>query len=480
MSIHKKTKIVATLGPATSTKSVLKDMIVAGVDVFRINFSHADYNDVAERIKMIRELNEELGTYTSILADLQGPKLRVGVMAGEVVVAPGDEITFVTGKPFEGNADKVYMNYTNFPKDVKAGERILLDDGKLMFQVIATNSKDEVRAKVIQGGPLKSKKGVNLPNTNISLPALTEKDIKDAIFAISQDVDWIALSFVRFSQDLIDLQNIIKEHSEHKIPIIAKIEKPEAVENIDKIVAYCDGLMVARGDLGVEVPAHEVPLIQKQLVLRAKKARIPVIIATQMMETMITSLTPTRAEVNDVANSVMDGADAVMLSGETSVGNYPVQVIQKMSSILESVENSDLIKVPHEPPQVRTNRYITKSICFHAANMANEIKAKAISTLTNSGYTAFQISAWRPKAHILVFTSNKRILTQLNLLWGVKAFYYDRYVSTDETIEDVNKMACQKGFLEVGDMLISLAAMPIKDKGMVNTLRVSQIESGSF
>ncbi|MDL5510551.1 pyruvate kinase [Arenibacter sp. M-2] len=480
MPINKKTKIVATLGPATSTKSVLKDMIEAGVDVFRINFSHADYKDVTERIQMIRELNEELGTYTSILADLQGPKLRVGVMASEVVVAPGDEITFVTGKPFEGNAEKVYMNYTNFPKDVKAGERILLDDGKLMFQVISTNSKDEVRAKVIQGGPLKSKKGVNLPNTNISLPALTEKDIKDAIFAVSQDVDWIALSFVRFSQDLIDLQNIIKEHSEHKIPIIAKIEKPEAVENIDKIVAYCDGLMVARGDLGVEVPAQEVPLIQKQLVLRAKKARIPVIIATQMMETMITSLTPTRAEVNDVANSVMDGADAVMLSGETSVGNYPVQVIQKMSSILESVENSELIKVPHEPPQVRTNRYITKSICYHAANMANEIKAKAISTLTNSGYTAFQISAWRPKAHILVFTSNKRILTQLNLLWGVKAFYYDKYVSTDETIEDVNKMACQKGFLEVGDMLISLAAMPIKDKGMVNTLRVSQIESCDF
>jgi len=429
---------------------------------------------------MIRELNDELGTNTSILADLQGPKLRVGVMASEVVVSPGDEITFVTGKPFEGNAERVYMNYANFPRDVKAGERILLDDGKLMFEVISTNSKDEVKAKVIQGGPLKSKKGVNLPNTNISLPALTEKDIKDAIFAISQDVDWIALSFVRFSQDLIDLQNIIKEHSKYKIPIIAKIEKPEAVENIDKIIAYCDGLMVARGDLGVEVPAQEVPLIQKQLVLRAKKARIPVIIATQMMETMITSLTPTRAEVNDVANSVMDGADAVMLSGETSVGNYPVQVIEKMASILVSVENSELIKVPHEPPQVRTNRYITKSICYHAANMANEIKAKAISTLTNSGYTAFQISAWRPKAHILVFTSNKRILTQLNLLWGVKAFYYDKFVSTDETIEDVNKMACQKGFLEVGDMLISLAAMPIKEKGMVNTLRVSQIESCDF
>ncbi len=480
MPTRKKTKIVATLGPATSKKETLKEMIAAGVDVFRINFSHAAYDDVTNRIKMIRELNEELEVNTSILADLQGPKLRVGVMGGEAVVSPGDEITFVTGEPFEGTAQRVYMNYASFPQDVKSGERILLDDGKLIFEVKSTNGKDEVKAEVVQGGPLKSKKGVNLPNTNISLPALTEKDVKDAIFAIGQEVDWIALSFVRHSQDLIDLQKIIEEHSKHKIPIIAKIEKPEAVDNIDKIVAYCDGLMVARGDLGVEVPAHEVPLIQKQLVLRAKKARIPVIIATQMMETMITSLTPTRAEVNDVANSVMDGADAVMLSGETSVGNYPVQVIEKMHSILSSVEGSSLIKVPQTPPHIRTKRYITKSVCYHAALMANEIQAKAISTLTNSGYTAFQISAWRPSAHILVFTSNKRILTQLNLLWGVKAFYYDRYVSTDETIEDVNQIACKKGFLDVGDMLISLAAMPIKDKGMVNTLRVTEIETCTF
>ncbi len=480
MPTRKKTKIVATLGPATSKKETLREMILAGVDVFRINFSHAAYDDVASRIRIIRELNEELEVNTSILADLQGPKLRVGVMGGEAVVSPGDEITFVTGEPFEGTAERVYMNYESFPKDVKPGERILLDDGKLIFEVKSTNGKDEVKAEVVQGGPLKSKKGVNLPNTNISLPALTEKDIKDAVFAIGQEVDWIALSFVRHSQDLIDLQKLIEEHSKHKIPIIAKIEKPEAVENIDKIVAYCDGLMVARGDLGVEVPAQEVPLIQKQLVLRAKKARIPVIIATQMMETMITSLTPTRAEVNDVANSVMDGADAVMLSGETSVGNYPVQVIEKMCSILSSVEGSTLIKVPQTPPHIRTKRYITKSVCYHAALMANEIQAKAISTLTNSGYTAFQISAWRPSAHILVFTSNKRILTQLNLLWGVKAFYYDRYVSTDETIEDVNQIACKKGFLDVGDMLISLAAMPIKDKGMVNTLRVTEIETCTF
>lgn len=475
MPNRKKTKIVATLGPATSTKEVIKQMMEAGVNVFRINFSHADYDDVKERIQIIRSLNKEYNYNTAILADLQGPKLRVGVMKEDVIVSKGDQITFVTGEPFEGNLERVYMNYKEFPRDVNPGERILLDDGKLIFEVVSTNKKTEVKAKVLQGGPLKSKKGVNLPNTNISLPALTNKDIADAIFAIEQEVDWIALSFVRHSEDLMDLQNLIKEHSKYKIPIVAKIEKPEAVENIDKIVAHCDGLMVARGDLGVEIPAQEVPLVQKQLVLRAKKARIPVIIATQMMETMISSLTPTRAEVNDVANSVMDGADAVMLSGETSVGAYPVQVIEKMTSIINSVEHSHLIKVPQEPPHIKTKRYITKSVCFHAASMANEINAKVITTLTNSGYTAFQISAWRPKAHILVFTSNQRIMTQLSLLWGVKTFHYDRFVSTDQTIEDVTEMACDKGFLVKGDMMISLAAMPIQQKGMVNTLRVTEI-----
>ena len=475
MSITKKTKIVATLGPASAEKKTILQMMKAGADVFRINFSHANYQDVTSQIQTIRELNEKHGYNSSILADLQGPKLRVGVMLETVVVQPGDTITFSTEKEFKGNQEKVYINYKDFPKDVNPKERILLDDGKLIFEVIETDKNTQVKAKVIQGGPLKSKKGVNLPNTNISLPALTKKDVKDTVFAISQKVDWIALSFVRNSQDLKDLQELIKKHSEVKIPIIAKIEKPEAVTNIDKIVSHCDGLMVARGDLGVEVPAQEVPLIQKQLVNRAKRARIPVIIATQMMETMITSLTPTRAEVNDVANSVMDGADAVMLSGETSVGQYPVRVIERMASICKTVENSPLIQVPHSPPHIRTKRYITKSICYHAAIMANEISAKVICTLTNSGYTAFQISAWRPDAHILVFTSNKRILTQLNLLWGVKAFYYNRYVSTDQTVEDMNAFAQKNKFVKRGDLLISLAAMPITNKGMVNTLRISEI-----
>lgn len=475
MPTRKKTKIVATLGPACSTKEILKDMVDAGVNVFRINFSHADYTDVEERIDIIRELNAEYGYNTAILADLQGPKLRVGVMKEDVVVSRGDIITFTTAEDVLGTAERVYMNYKEFPNDVNPGERILLDDGKLIFEVLETNRRDEVKAIVIQGGPLKSKKGVNLPNTKVSLPALTEKDIRDAIFAIKAQVDWIALSFVRTPGDLEDLQDLIAKHSDHKIPIIAKIEKPEAVENIDKIVAFCDALMVARGDLGVEVPAQEVPLIQKKLVNRAKTARIPVIIATQMMETMITSLTPTRAEVNDVANSVMDGADAVMLSGETSVGNYPVQVIEKMTQIIEAVEESPLIMVPQNVPQVRTKRFITKSICYHAAQMANVIKAKAICTLTNSGYTAFQISAWRPQSHILVFTSNKKILTQMSLLWGVNSFYYDKFLSTDETVEDVNAIAKEMGYVEKGDMLINLAAMPVIEKGMVNTLRVSEI-----
>lgn len=475
MPTRKKTKIVATLGPACSTREVLKDMIEAGVNVFRINFSHADYTDVNERIDIIRSLNEEYGYNTGILADLQGPKLRVGVMKEDVIVSKGDVITFTTADDVLGTAERVYMNYKQFPNDVNPGERILLDDGKLIFEVLETNKTDEVKAVVVQGGPLKSKKGVNLPNTKVSLPALTQKDIKDALFAIKAKVDWIALSFVRTPKDLEELQDLIAANCDHKIPIIAKIEKPEAVENIDKIVAFCDALMVARGDLGVEVPAQEVPLIQKKLVNRAKTARIPVIIATQMMETMITSLTPTRAEVNDVANSVMDGADAVMLSGETSVGNYPVQVIEKMSQIIIAVEDSPLITVPQNTPQVRTKRFITKSICYHAAQMANVIKAKAISTLTNSGYTAFQISAWRPNADILVYTSNKTILTQLSLLWGVTSFYYDAFKSTDETVEDVTEIAKKEGYVNKGDFLVSLAAMPVVEKGMVNTLRVSEI-----
>ena len=475
MPHNNKTKIVATLGPAIDTKEKMKELATAGVNVFRINFSHADYDNVRQSVTRIREINLENDFNISILADLQGPKLRVGVMEEDVVLEDGDSFTFTTEKCI-GTKEKAFMTYQRFPKDVKVGEHILVDDGKLMFEVISTNKETEVIVKVIVGGALKSKKGVNLPNTAISLPALTEKDKEDAVFAIELEVDWMALSFVRTPEDLRMLRDLIAQHSDYRIPIIAKIEKPEAVANIDSLIPYCDGLMVARGDLGVEIPMQDVPLIQKKLVRRAKRARIPVIIATQMMETMIDNPVPTRAEVNDVANSIMDGADAVMLSGETSVGKHPMKVIQKMSEIIRAVENSRMIKVPHDAPHIRTNRFVTKAICHHAALMANNTDAAAISTLTNSGYTAFQISAWRPRTHVLTFTTNKRILGKLNLLWGVKAFYYDKNLTTDDTVDDINNIAKEKGFVKAGDLIINLASMPAEAKGMVNTLRVSEIE----
>ena len=472
----KKTKIVATLGPSSSDRETIKDMMVAGVNIFRINFSHADFEAAKQRIELIRELNKELGFNVGVLADLQGPKLRVGKMKDGVVVEKGARIVFTTKKIEEGTNALVYMNYQSFPKDVKVGEQILLDDGKLIFEVASTDGHSEVVASVVQGGPLNSNKGVNLPNTEVSLPALTEKDVKDAMFAIEQQVDWFALSFVRNKEDLLGLKKLIKKYSSFDIPIISKIEKPQALENIDEIIDHSNGLMVARGDLGVEVPAEGVPLIQKNLVLKAKAARIPVIIATQMMESMIEGLTPSRAEVNDVANSVIDGADAVMLSGETSIGKYPVEVIQTMRKIVVNVENSPLILKHSQAPQNKNDRFITKSTCYHAALMATEIEAKAICTLTNSGYTAYQISAWRPDSSILVFTSNRRILTQLNLLWGVKCHYYDRFVSTDETVMDVNLIAKEKGYVKTGDTLVNLLAMPVANKGMVNTLRVSIVK----
>ncbi|MEN8252638.1 MAG: pyruvate kinase, partial [Patescibacteria group bacterium] len=317
MPHNKKTKIVATLGPACDSKDIIRKMIISGVNVFRINFSHAEHDEVKKRISIIRELNDELGFHVAILADLQGPKLRVGKMEKAVVLSEDDDFTFTTNKCV-GNSKQAYMTYQQFPKDVKVGEHILVDDGKLLFEVTHTNDIDEVKTKVLRGGKLKSKKGVNLPNTDISLPALTDKDKIDVDFAIEQQIDWVALSFVRTEEDVIMLREFIDERSEFKIPIVAKIEKPEALTHIDKIITVCDALMVARGDLGVEIPMEKVPLTQKKLVHKAKKAHKPVIIATQMMESMITSQVPTRAEVNDVANSIMDGTDAVMLSGETS------------------------------------------------------------------------------------------------------------------------------------------------------------------
>jgi pyruvate kinase len=470
-----KTKIIATLGPSSTHKTKLKSLMLAGANVFRINFSHALHDEVKNTITNIREISSDLNVHVSILGDLQGPKIRLGLIKEDISVKKGDIISITTNEVEYGDNSLISINYSDFPKDVSEGEKVLVDDGKLIFKILKTNRKDLVEVKVVQGGALKSKKGVNLPNTNISLPALTKKDKEDALFAIENHVDWIALSFVRTKKDVKQLQKLIEKHSEHKIPIIAKIEKPEAIENMNGIIKVADGIMVARGDLGLEIPAEEVPLKQKLLVKRAKQARKPIIIATQMMESMIDSLTPSRAEVNDVANSVMDGADAVMLSGETSVGKFPVEVVKTMGKIISGVENSPLIKVPNTLPEIKSKRVITKAVCFHACNIANELSASAICTLTNSGYTAWQISSWRPNSIILVFTSNKRILSQLALLWGVKCVYYDNFVSTDKTVEEVNQLALDKGFVKKNDLVINLAAMPVKDRGQVNTLRISRL-----
>jgi pyruvate kinase len=471
----KRTKIVATLGPACNSKTKLKNLIRAGVNVFRINFSHATYDEVDHYIDIINELNKELESNVAVLADLQGPKIRLRDMHSNVSIKKGEIISFDCKNHFIGDKSKVSISYPDFAKDVKKGDKVLVDDGKLIFEVLSTDKKSIVKLKNIQGGIISSRKGINLPNTKISTPSLTEKDKKDLFFAISKEVDWVALSFVRNARDMQNLREIIEKKSDEKIPIIAKIEKPEAIDSIEEIIQNSDGIMVARGDLGIEIPSEEVPLLQKKIVYLAKKHRIPVIIATQMMESMIFSLKPSRAEVNDVANSVMDGADAVMLSAETSVGKFPVEVVSQISKIISSVEFSDQINVPASPPTIRTNRYRTKFICYHAAKIANETGAAAITTLTNSGYTGFQVSSWRPHTNIIVFTSNKRILSRLSLLWGVKAFYYNRSVSTDKTIDEINKIVNQKGFAKKGDIVINLAAMPVKDQGMVNTLKLSEI-----
>jgi len=471
----KKTKIIATLGPASSSKEMIKKLIKSGVDVLRVNFSHATHDEVEKIVENVNDLRKELGSNVTLLGDLQGPKIRIGELENDIELKKNQSLSICSNLSESNGVDKIFISYPSFAKDVKPGENILVDDGKLIFKVISTNKKDTVDIKVVQEGVLKPRKGVNLPNTKISQPALTEKDIDDAKFAVKKSFDWIALSFVRSKKDVLQLRELIESQCDYHIPIISKIEKPQAIEKIDSIIKVSNGIMVARGDLGIEIPAEEVPLNQKKIVAKCKKRGIPVVIATQMMESMIDSLTPSRAEVNDVANSVMDGADAIMLSGETSMGKYPCEVVKKIGDIIHGVEDSPLIKIPVDLPEIKSDRLITKSICKNAATIANEIGASAICTLTNSGYTGWQISSWRPSALVIVFTSNKKILTQMNLLWGVKGVYYNNFESTDKTVEEVNSLALENKYIKKGDFVINLAAMPIYEKGQVNTLRITKI-----
>lgn len=472
--MNNKTKIVATLGPASDPIGVKKKMVEAGVNVFRINFSHGTHDQHRENIRQIKRLNEENNWNIAILADLQGPKLRVGDVDPNTVLETGESFT-LTNEKLMGNRNIAYINYENLPMDANPGERILLDDGKLILRVTGTDRKTKVTTEVEQGGPLNPRKGVNLPNTYISLPCLTDKDIKDLKVALENEVEWIGLSFVRNANDILELKDLAKTWG-YDVNVIAKIEKPEAVRDIDEIITVTDAVMVARGDLGVEVPIEQVPLIQKNIVQKCHMASKPVIIATQMMESMMEHLTPSRAEANDVANSVMDGADAMMLSGETSVGKHPIEVVEMMQKIIGHIEETHHIKVKEEnPPRIRNERYITDSICYNASKIADQIGARAIFTMTFSGYTAFKVSAHRPKTNILVFTANRKILNMLNLIWGVRGFYYDNMQSTDGTFTDIKDMMVKQGIIKKGDLVVKIASMPIEDQGMTNMLKITRV-----
>ena len=471
----KRTKIVATIGPSSSSKEVLREMIKAGMNVCRLNFSHGSYEDHLGVIKSIGELNDELGLNVAILADLQGPKIRTGEMQESGVLLEVGEQVLVQTDDIIGSEKVFSINYSKLPEDVKKGELILLDDGKLMLEVIKTDGKKQITCKIIQGGELSSNKGVNFPNTKISMPSLTEKDELDLSFAIEQDVDWIGLSFVRSARDMIDLKHKISSAGA-KAKVIAKIEKPEALECIDDIISESDGIMVARGDLGVEIPFQNVPLTQKMLISKGIKYAKPVIVATQMMESMITQMSPTRAEVNDVANAVLDGADAVMLSGETSVGSYPVEVISTMSRIVCEMESHDGIYYKEQPPEKNKERFISDSICYNSCRLAQRVDVNAIITMSFSGYTAYKIASQRPKAKIFVFTSNRKILTQLNLVWGVRAFYYNKQISTDHTIADIKYIMKSEKHLKQGDLIINIASIPLEDLGSSNMLKLSHVD----
>lgn len=480
MKTFSRAKIIATLGPASSDPEVILKLIHAGANVFRLNFSHGEHEQKAQIIQAIRNINEELDLSIAILADLQGPKIRLGKIDGnQFTVKEGDEFTITTDDVL-GNSERVSITYDQFPKDVSKNDKVLVDDGKMEVTVLESDGKRDVRVRANLAGIISSSKGVNLPDTLISLPSLTDKDKKDLAFALDQDVDWIALSFVRSEMDIINLREHIASLSRQKrdyqqVKIVAKIEKPQAVKNIDAIIQETDAIMIARGDLGVEMRMQEVPLIQKHIVKKCLVAAKPVVIATQMMESMIENPKPTRAEVTDVANAVIDGADAVMLSGETAVGKYPVMVVEAMKKIINRVEEEDSIYFKHHVAEEESKTFLSDAVCYTACDLAEAVNANGIIGMTRSGYTAYMCSSCRPKAHIYVFTDNKRLLARLSMVWGVHGFYFDRSVSTDDTIASVQEYLVYHGWLSKGDVVVNMASMPIGKQGRTNTVKVTKI-----
>jgi len=472
-----RTKIVATVGPACDTYDKLLELVRAGVNVFRLNFSHGAHDDKARIIEHIRKINSTEPYNIAILGDLQGPKLRVGEIENNAMeVLPGDILTFTNEKVI-GNKDRIYVSYPNLHADVKVGNLILIDDGKLEVKVMAITKEKDVKVQVTMGGILSSKKGINLPDTKISLPALTEKDLADLDFIIEQKLDWVALSFVRNVKDLVILRNKLEE-KKSKTKIIAKIEKPEALTNIRDIILESDGIMVARGDLGVELPVEQVPLIQKQIIRKCIHRGKPVIVATQMMESMIDRIKPNRSEITDVANAVLEGTDAVMLSGETATGKHPALVVATMKKIIVEVENTDYYYNLEDEliPQQHSPSFLSDAICYNACKLARDAKADALIGMTQSGYTAFVLSSYRPKAPLYIFTKERTLVNQLSLSWGVRAFFYDEEQSIDDIIFDQIKILKERGFLKAGDIAVNTGSIPVHLHLPTNTLKITKVD----
>ena len=474
---HHKTKIVATVGPACETYDQLKALVVAGVNVFRLNFSHGSHEDKKKIIDNIRGINKELNCSIAILGDLQGPKLRVGeIENNRLEVKEGDILTFTNTKCI-GTLEKIYVSYPNLAGDVVVGNTIMIDDGKIEVLVHSVESNGDVKVKVTLGGIISSKKGVNLPDTKISLPALTEKDLEDAAFIIKEELDWVALSFVKRVADIEMLRAILNEHKS-KSKIIAKIEMPEALTNIRDIIIASDAIMIARGDLGVELPVEKIPLIQKELIRKCIHRAKPVIVATQMMESMIDRVKPNRSEITDVANAVIEGADAVMLSGETATGLFPVLVIETMRKIISEVEENgykynrseDLKPQPHSPS------FLSDAVCYNASKLSEDSNAHALVGMTQSGYTAFMLSSFRPKSPLFIFTKEQSLVNQLSLSWGVKAFYYDKEESLDAIIMDQIQVLKAQGFVNTGDIVVNTGSTPIKLHLPTNMIKINKVD----
>jgi len=466
--MKKRTKIVATLGPASSKEETLEKMVSAGLSVVRLNMSHGTLEEHRERVELVRRVEKKTGAPLPILIDLCGPKIRIGKLPKEpLYLHRGDRVVLTTGKPEKG---KIPVNYPNLHREVRRGETILLADGAFRLKVKEVKGRDIV-CEVIVGGPLTSHKGVNLPNTKLSVPALTEKDREDAKFAAQVRADYIALSFVRRADDVLELKKFLKGLGA-QIPVIAKIEKPEAVKNIDEILYAADGIMVARGDLGVELPIEKVPVIQKMLIKKANEAGKPVITATQMLKTMVDLPVPTRAEATDVANAVLDGTDALMLSEETAVGKYPVRVIRVMAKIAREAEKI----YPHERYLSLPTKGLQDSLAKSACTLSMEVKVKAIVPFTRSGATAAAVSRFRPSVPIYAVTHDEKTFRALNLLWGVYPFLTVPATTTDRVIEESLRVIKEKGIAKKGEKVIVLAGAPTGVPGTTNLIEVLTVK----